>query len=150
MNAKIPVILALVAASAAPLFAGGGDKKKPSERATLERMEAVPCGAKQKGLAGLGTLWASAGITDVHSDEKLCPQYTVLTDEMQYDIRPADLKHAVILPVGKEIEFKIKKNRMYLKVPDAHQKLQEYEVVAMKPTGSDASAKAASAKSDSN
>jgi len=150
MNAKIPVILALVAASAAPLFAGGGDKKKPPERATLERMEAVPCGAKQKGITGLGTLWGSAGITHVNSDEKLCPQYTVLTDEMQYDIRPTDLKHAVILPVGKEIEFKIKKNRMYLKVPDAHQKLQEYEVVAMKPTGSDASAKAASARSDSN
>jgi hypothetical protein len=150
MNAKIPVILALVATSAAPLFAGGGDKKKPPERATLERMEAVPCGAKQKGLAGLGTLWASAGITDVHSDEKLCPQYTLLTDEMQYDVRPTDLKHATILPVGKEIEFKIKKDRMYLKVPDAHQKVQAYEVVAMKPTSSDASAKAASAKSDSN
>ena len=150
MNAKIPVILALVATSAAPLFAGGGDKKKPPERATLERMEAVPCGAKQKGLAGLGTLWASAGITDVHSDEKLCPQYTLLTDEMQYDVRPTDLKHATILPVGKEIEFKIKKDRMYLKVPDTHQKMQTYEVVSMKPTTSDANANAASAKSDSN
>jgi hypothetical protein len=150
MNAKIPLVLALVVASANPVFAGGEDKKKPPERATLEKMEAVPCGAKQKGLAGLGTLWASAGITDVHSDEKLCPQYTVLTDEMQYDVRPADLKHAVILPVGKEIEFKIKKNRMYLKVPDAHQKMQTYEVVSMKPTDSDASAKAASARSDSN
>jgi hypothetical protein len=150
MNAKMPLILALVAASAAPLFAGGEDKKKPPERATLERMEAVPCGAKQKGITGLGTLWGSAGITHVNSDEKLCPQYTVLTDEMQYDIRPTDLKHAAILPVGKEIEFKIKKDRMYLKVPDAHQKMQTYEVVSMKPTSSDANAKAASAKSDSN
>jgi hypothetical protein len=74
----------------------------------------------------------------------------VLTDEMQYDIRPTDLKHATILPVGKEIEFKIKKDRMYVKVPDAHEKMQTYEVVAMKPTSSDASAKAASARSDSN
>ncbi|MGA7915026.1 MAG: hypothetical protein WCA00_07310, partial [Candidatus Acidiferrales bacterium] len=112
MNAKIPLLLALVAASATPLFAGHGDKKKPPERATLERMEAVPCGAKEKGITGLGTLWASAGITHVNSDEKMCPQYTVLSDEMEYDIRPADLKHAVILPVGKEIEFKIKKDRM--------------------------------------
>jgi hypothetical protein len=150
MNAKIPLILALVAASATPLFAGGGDKKKPPERATLERMEAVPCGAKQKGITGLGTLWGSAGITHVNSDEKLCPQYTVLTDEMRYDIRPTDLKHAAILPVGKEIEFKIKKDRMYLKVPDTHQKMQTYEVVSMKPTTSDANANAASAKSDSN
>jgi hypothetical protein len=67
-----------------------------------------------------------------------------------YDVRPTNLKHAVILPVGKEIEFKIKKDRMYLKVPDTHQNMQTYEVVSMKPTSSDASAKAASAKSDSN
>ncbi|MGA8408086.1 MAG: hypothetical protein WB680_12980 [Candidatus Acidiferrales bacterium] len=150
MNAKIPLLLALVAASATPLFAGHGDKKKPPERATLERMEAVPCGAKEKGITGLGTLWASAGITHVNSDEKMCPQYTVLSDEMEYDIRPADLKHAVILPVGKEIEFKIKKDRMYLKVPDAHQKMQTYEVISMKPANSDASVKDASNKSDSH
>lgn len=149
MNAKIPLILALVAASASPLFAGG-NKKKILERATLERMEAVPCGASQKGITGLGTLWASAGITHVNSNEKLCPQYTVLTDEMEYDVRPTDLKHAVILPVGKEVEFKINKNRMYLRVPDAHQKMESYEVVSMKPTNPDANVKDASAKSDSH
>ncbi|MFZ0521678.1 MAG: hypothetical protein WAN14_07310 [Candidatus Acidiferrales bacterium] len=150
MNAKIPLILALVVASATPVFAGGGDKKKTPERATLERMEAVPCGATQKGIAGLGTLWASAGITHVNSNEKLCPQYTVMTDEMEYDVRPTDLKHAVILPVGKEVEFKIKKDRMYLRVPDAHQKMEKYEVVSMKPTNSDSSVKDASTKSDSH
>ncbi|MGA7221835.1 MAG: hypothetical protein WA867_12645 [Candidatus Acidiferrales bacterium] len=149
MNAKIPLILALAVASASPLFAGG-NKKKASERATLERMEAVPCGATQKGIAGLGTLWASAGITHVNSNEKLCPQYTVLTDEMEYDVRPTDLKHAIILPVGKEVEFKINKNRMYMKVPDAHQKMETYEVVSMKPTNSDSNVKDASTKSDSH
>ncbi|MFZ3333860.1 MAG: hypothetical protein WA197_24720 [Candidatus Acidiferrales bacterium] len=149
MNAKIPQILALAVASASPLFAGG-NKKKASERATLERMEAVPCGATQKGIAGLGTLWASAGITHVNSNEKLCPQYTVLTDEMEYDVRPTDLKHAIILPVGKEVEFKINKNRMYMKVPDAHQKMETYEVVSMKPTNSDSNVKDASTKSDSH
>ncbi len=41
----------------------------------LERMEAVPChGAKEKGVTGpAGTVWASAGITHVNSDEKLLP-----------------------------------------------------------------------------
>ncbi|MGA6956912.1 MAG: hypothetical protein WBY73_17480, partial [Candidatus Acidiferrales bacterium] len=62
--------------------------------------------------------------------------------------RPADLKHAVILPVGKEIEFKIKKDRMYLKIPDSKQKMQTYEVVSMKQTNSDASVKDAEAKAD--
>jgi hypothetical protein len=148
-TAKTALLLTIILLAAIPLSAGG-NKKKDSERAMLERMEAVPCGAKQKGITGLGTLWGSAGITHVNSDEKLCPQYTVLTDEMRYDIRPTDLKHAAILPVGKEIEFQIKKDRMYLKVPDTHQKMQTYEVVSMKPTTSDANANAASAKSDSN
>jgi hypothetical protein len=147
MNPKIPLVLALILICAAPAI-GGGDKNKPPERATLQKMEAVPCGAKEKGLTGLGTLWASAGITHVNSDEKLCPQYTVLTDEMEYDVRPTDLKHAVILPVGKEIEFKIKKDRMYLKVPDSKQKMETYEVVSMKPTNTDATVKDTSAKSD--
>jgi hypothetical protein len=40
-------------------------------------MEAVPCGAKQKGLSGFE---ASVGITDVHSNEKLCPQYLLRSE----------------------------------------------------------------------
>ncbi|MGC2291544.1 MAG: hypothetical protein WA450_06375, partial [Candidatus Acidiferrales bacterium] len=63
---------------------------------------------------------------------------------------PTDLKHAVILPVGKEVEFKIKKDHMYLRVPDAHQKMETYQVVSMKPTNPDASVKDASNKSDSH
>ena len=103
----------------------------------LEKMEAVPCGAKEKGITGIGAVWASAGITHVNTDEKLCPQYMVLSDEMEYHIRPTDKKHPVVLPVGHEIEFKIKKDRMYLKVADGDQKTMTYMVVAMKPTNSD-------------
>ena len=98
MNIKNQFVLLLVLATAIPLSAH--DKKKDGERGTLEKMEAVPCGAKQTGLAGLGTLWASAGITHINSNEKLCPQYLLRTDDMDYEIRPMDLKHATILPIG--------------------------------------------------
>ena len=106
----------------------------------LEKMEAVPCGAKEKGLSGLGSLWGSAGITHMNTEEKLCPQYLVRTDDMEYHIRPMDKKHPVVLPVGKEVVIRIKKDRMYLKVADSNEKTMEYQVVAMKPTneGSDA------------
>ena len=56
------------------------------------------------------------------------------TDEMKYHIRPTDLKHEVLLPVGQEIEFKIKKNRMFVKVLDGDRKARSYSIVAMKPT----------------
>ena len=146
MNLKISLTLGLILVAAVPL--SGGTKKKQAERAMLEKMEAVPCGAKEKGLTGLGTLWGSAGITHVNSDEKLCPQYMVITDEMEYHIRPTDTKHPVVLPVGQEIEFKIKKDRMYLKVPDGDHKTRTYQVVAMKPTNAEGGVQNASAKPD--
>jgi hypothetical protein len=133
MNFKGSLVLGLVLLSALPLSAGG-KKKNVGERAMLEQMEAVPCGAKEKGLTGLGTLWGSAGITHVNSDEKLCPQYVLRTDEMEYHIRPTDTKHGEVLPVGHEIEFKIKKDRMYVKNVDSKEKIRTYRIVAMKPT----------------
>ena len=84
MNTKNTLVLLLVLISAIPLRAND-KKKKDAERGILEKMEAVPCGAKQRGLAGLGTLWASAGITHFDSGEKLCPQYLLRTDEMDYE-----------------------------------------------------------------
>ena len=146
MNIKSFLSLVLALVSAAPLSAGG--KKNQPERGMLERMDAVACGAKQRGLSGLGTLWASVGITHVNSDEKLCPQYLLRTDEMDYEIRPTDLKHASVLPINQEAEFKIKKNLMYLQVPEGtDRKMRAYEVVAMTPANSNSDAQNSPAKS---
>lgn len=130
MSAKIyPFLVVLILISAIPVSANG---KKDGQRAMLEKMYAVPCGASQKGLAGLGSLWASVGITHMTSNEKLCPQYLVRTDQMEYEIRPMNLKHASLLPVGHEAVIKIKKNRMLLRVADSgNHKMRSYEVVGM-------------------
>jgi len=146
MNLKSSIALALVLVSAVPAVAGG-KKKKVAPRAMLEKMEAVPCGAKQRGLSGLGTVWASAGITHVNSDEKLCPQYLLRTDEMDYEIRPTDGKHPVVLPVGQEVEFKLKNDHMLVKVLDGDKKTRSYKVVAMRPAYPD-DAQSASAKAN--
>jgi hypothetical protein len=126
----------MIFASTIPVIAGG--KKNGLERGMLEKMEAVPCGANQKGFTGLGTLWASAGITKTTSNEKLCPQYLLRTDEMDYEIRPENLKHATLLPVGQEGQFKIKKNQMFLSFPDGQdRKTRSYQVVGMNPNKPD-------------
>jgi len=136
MKAPIVLAVALTLLAAAPVYAAG-KKKNQQERAMLEKMDAVPCGAKQRGLSGLGSFWASVGITAVNSNEKLCPQYLLRTDDMDYRIRPMNLKHPEVLPIGYEIVFKIKKDRMLLKVPDGDKKMRAYEVVAMEPASSD-------------
>lgn len=138
MNVKRSIILLVVLASAIPLSANGNKKDKDLQKGMLEKMEAVPCGAKQRGLAGLGTLWASAGVTHVNTNEKLCPQYLLRTDNMDYQIRPIDLKHATILPVGTEGEFKINNKEMILTMPEGgDRKMRAYEVVAMTPNNTD-------------
>jgi len=133
MNIKSLAIIGLALLSAVPLSAGP-KKKKVAPRAMLETMESVPCGAKQRGLSGLGTIWASAGITHVKSDEKLCQQYLLRTDDMEYHVRPTDNKHPVVLPVGQEVEYKIKGDKMFVKVPDGDKKTRTCKVVAMNPT----------------
>lgn len=110
-----------------------GKDKKHNDRAMIEKMEAVPCGAKERGLNGLGSVFASIGATHINSDEKLCPQYVLRTDDMEYHIRPLDKKHPVILPVGKEGEFKIAKDVIELRIPDGDHKKRRYQVVVMKP-----------------
>ncbi len=108
-------------------------KEKKGQRGMLENMQAVPCGARERGVTGLGSMWASVGVQHVDSNEKLCPQYLLRTDDMDYRIRPVDTKHAVVLPVGHEAEFKIKKDRLYLRVVDGDKKTLAYQVVAMQP-----------------
>lgn len=126
--------------------ASANDKKKDADRAMLEKMDAVPCGAKQKGVTGVGSIWASVGITHMNSDEKLCPRYLLRTDEMEYEIQPTEKKHPAILPVGKEVAFKIKNDHMSVKCLEGDKKERSYEVIAMKPTEHDADSPAA--KSD--
>jgi hypothetical protein len=135
MKIKGTFVLLLALISAIPLSAHDNKKKNVVKRGLLEKMEAVPCGAKQRGLAGLGALWGSAGITHINSNEKLCPQYLLRTDEMDYEIRPIDLKHATLLPIGQEGAFKIEKNEMILSMTD--QKPRSYEVVSMNPANPD-------------
>ena len=146
MRIKMMVAIVLAALTAIPSSAAS---KKKENRGMLEKMEAVPCGAKERGMTGLGSIFASVGIQAVNSEEKLCPQYLLRTDDMEYHIRPAKMKKAVILPIGHEGEFKIKKNVMYLKVVDGDKKQREYQVVAINPLhGSDNAEGAAYRPSD--
>lgn len=136
MNIKTSLI-ALSLILAVSSIAEGKGKKKPPQRGMLESMQSVPCGAKERGLAGLGSVFGSVGVQHVDSHEQLCPQYLFRTDEMEYHIRPLDLKHAALLPVGHEGEFKIKKDHLFLKVPDGENKTRAYQVVSMQPANSE-------------
>ena len=132
MKATILVLGALALSMLDPSSAAAKDKKKPP-RGMIESMQSLPCGVKQKGLNGLGAVWGSVGVTSVSSNEKLCPQYLFRTDDLEYHIRPKDTKHPAILPIGKEAEFKIKNDEIFLKVPEGDHKTRAYHVISMEP-----------------
>jgi hypothetical protein len=137
MKINKSLIAALSLVLAVSSIAVGKDKKKQPQRGMLESMQSVPCGAKERGLTGLGSMVASVGVEHVDSHEQLCPQYLLRTDEMDYHIRPLDMKHAVVLPVGHEAEFKIEKERLFLTVPGGEKKARAYQVVSMQPVNSE-------------
>lgn len=130
MNFKRSLVAGLVLFLLASL--GAEAKKAPPQHGMLVRMESMECGVHQGGLAGLGGFWASIGVTKINSEDKLCPQYLLRTDTMEYHIRPLDKKHPVVLPVGHEATFRIHKDRMFVRVEDLDKKVREYQVVAEK------------------
>jgi len=117
------------------VLAGSGFGKEPAftEKGVLADMQSVSCGYTEKG----GHTVAGAIITGAErkkSHELLCQEYTVKTDRVTYRIRPVDEKHPVLLPVGELAEFRLKKDKMLLQVPEVDKKEREYVVVSMTAT----------------
>lgn len=107
-------------------------RQRPSyEKGHLTKMESVPCGYAQnsgKGIAGeiLGT-----DSSKTQTQELLCQEYTLEARDVVYRIRPKDVKHPELLPIGEEVDFRIKKDELVLRVPEADNKEHAYHVVSM-------------------
>lgn len=106
---------------------------KPFQTGKLMQMDSVQCGTAEKDsttVAGemLGT---DAGSKKTH--EILCQEYVLQADRVVYRIRPRDEKHAALLPVGEQAQFRIEKDRMLLRVERGDSKERAYLVVSMTP-----------------
>ena len=139
MRGKTAVLMAIALASVGPAGARGKKKNQP-QRGFVEKMEAVPCGAKEHGVASLGSLPTPDGTAHENSGQPLCPQYVLRADGTDYEIRPIKNKnkHSVLLRIGREGAFKLKRDRMFLKFKDGDKKMREYKVVSMQKTGAPA------------
>ncbi len=141
MNRKPLLTVLLIAAAAFAITSQDSfskDKTYFTETGLLTEMQAVPCGSHAKGFTGIGGLLATAGLEDVHSHDKLCQEYVLRTDYMEYRIRPIDEKNPALLPVGEKSQFRVVKDHILLTVPDGDDKTREYLVVGMRPLKGDA------------
>jgi hypothetical protein len=133
MKIRTAGMLLVIAASlqnAAPAPA----KDKPAyERGVLLQMDSTHCGyAEKDGKTLTGEILGTDG-QHKNTQEVLCQEYILKSERLIYRIRPKDDKHPTLLPVGEAAEFRIHKDKMILRVPEAGGKEREYIVVSMTP-----------------
>ncbi len=111
----------------------GAKEARFYEKGTLAEMNAVECGYEEKG--GKGVTGALLGTDDEHrkTQKTLCQEYVLRSDRMAYKIRPREEKHPFLLPVGEQVEFRISKDRLYLRVPELDSHERQFYVTSMTP-----------------
>jgi hypothetical protein len=130
-------------------FAAVAQAKDPPayEKGKLTDMQSVACGFAEnsgKGLAGeiLGTDSAHK-----KTQEVLCQEYVLQGKRILFRIRPKDAKHPVLLPIGEAAEFRIKGDKLLLRVPEGDNKEREYIVLSMSERSDAESADSVASKS---
>jgi hypothetical protein len=130
MTMKIGIVTVLVAVAGLNTQA----KDAPAyEKGVLVQMESSACGYSEKdGKTIAGQILGTDG-QHKNTRQVLCQEYVLQADRIIYRITPRDDKHPVLLPVGETAQFRIHKDKLLLRVPEADGKEREYFVVSMTP-----------------
>jgi hypothetical protein len=117
----------LVLFASTALFA----KDPPSyDKGILLSMQSTLCGTAQND--GKAVAGETPGSDSSHkkTQEVLCQEYILQADHITYHIRAND-KHPLLLPVGQAVQYRIHRDKMYLRDLEGDQKEHEYTVVSM-------------------
>ncbi|MFL6437171.1 MAG: hypothetical protein ACJ71Q_06295 [Terriglobales bacterium] len=118
-------------------FALAKDEPVFHQTGTISNMDAVSCGVDENSSKSfVGEIVGTDG-AHKKSREMLCQEYVLKTDRVMYRIRPRDEKHPVLLPVGERAQFRIKKDKLLLAVPELDGKEREYSVTSMQMISTD-------------
>ena len=118
------------------------------EKGVLVQMESSSCGyAEKDGKTIAGEIFGTDG-QHKNTKEVLCQEYVLQTERVNYRIRPKDDKHPVLLPVGESAQFRIHKDKLLLRVPEADGKEREYFVLSMTPRSDVAAASKLAARGE--
>jgi len=126
---RIRVLLAILV-----LAAAAQAKDPPSyQQGKLLEMQSVSCGYAENG--GKSVAGEVLGTDSEHkkTQEMLCQEYRLQGEHIVYRIRPTDIKHPVLLPIGEVAQYRIHKDKLLLRVPEGDNKEREYSVLSMTP-----------------
>jgi|SRR6478672_4569747 len=120
------------------LLASVAQAKEPKhyQSGKLLRMDSTPCGMDQKNAKSLAGEMLGTDSSHMKTQELLCQEYVLETSKIVYRIRPKDMKHPALLPIGEKAQFRLDKDKMLLRVEDMDDKEREYIVVSMSPNQS--------------
>jgi len=107
-------------------------KDAPSyDKGTLLSMDSSACGTAEKQGKTIAGEVLGTDSSNKDTQEVLCQEYVLQGDHIVYHIRPEDAKHPALLPVGEMVEFRIRKDKLYLLDPEGDKKERAYSVVSM-------------------
>jgi hypothetical protein len=86
----------------------------------LLQMESLQC-----------TVFEHASQNDTATDTTLCQEYVLQGDDVLFHLRAKDAKHPVLLPVGKDVDYRVEEDRFYLHLTANDKKEHQYLVVSM-------------------
>jgi hypothetical protein len=108
-------------------------KEHDYQKGTLLRMDSNSCGMQEKGGKSITGELLGTDSQSKKTREVLCQEYVLQGERVIYRIRPRDEKHPALLPIGETAQFRIHKDKLILRVPEADGKEREYTVVSMTP-----------------
>ena len=101
------------------------------DKGVLLSMDSTKCGTAENGGKSVAGEILGTDASHKKTEEVLCQEYVLQGDRITYRFRPKDEKHPVLLPVGQAMQFRIHKDKLYLRDPEGDQKEREYTVVSM-------------------
>ncbi len=101
------------------------------DKAILLSMDSETCGTAEKGGKSVAGEILGTDSSHKQTQQVLCQEYVLESDHIVYHIRPNDGKHPVLLPVGQTVEFRIKKDKLYVRDPEGDKKAREYTVTSI-------------------
>jgi hypothetical protein len=101
------------------------------DKGTLMSMDSSSCGLAEKGSKTVvGEILGTDG-EHKNTQQVLCQEYVLKGDRIVYAIRPLDTKHPQLLPVGDSVQYRIHKDKMYVRDREGDTKEREYSVISM-------------------
>jgi hypothetical protein len=82
------------------------------------------------------TVFENLKASDKEPDSALCQEYVLKGEDVLFHLRAKDTKHPLLLPVGKDMEYRIEEDRFFLRLEAGEKgdkKDHEYAVLSMEP-----------------